>query len=115
MAFANIDCDLYSGAMDALHGLRSRLCVGTRLHFHEFIKGQLAKGRKLARGDRSDNVIAPCEEARALYDWLRAPQQEGVELQLSNAFSRTNSQAAAFTVRRPGSAGSALCAGGVDA
>ena len=38
LAWANIDCDLYAGARDALSALSGRLCAGTRLHFHELLK-----------------------------------------------------------------------------
>ena len=51
LAWANIDCDLYTGTRDALHALTPRLCAGTRLHFHELLKDRYWKARHLERGN----------------------------------------------------------------
>ena len=106
LAWANIDCDLYAGTRDALLELSGRLCVGTRLHFHELLKDRYWKARHLERANY--RAIVPSEEARALYEWLRA--RPGVELELSDVVSQANSDAAAMIVRRPPADATALCA-----
>ena len=90
-------------------GLR-RVCAGTRLHFHELLKDRYWKARHLER--RNYRAVVPSEEARALYEWLRA--HPGVELELSDVVSQINSDAAAFVVRRAPSESAAMCGGIVD-
>merc|ERR1719440_1030033 len=53
VAFANIDCDLYKGAIFVLKALQPRLCPGTLLHFHEL------------------NQIPPADELNALYNFMK--------------------------------------------
>lgn len=38
VAWASVDCDLYTGTRDVLTAIGPRLAVGTRLHFHELLK-----------------------------------------------------------------------------
>jgi len=96
LAFANIDCDLYAGALDALRHLGPRMCAGTRLHFHELLHDRVLTARKL-KSHRPTSELSPSDEARALYEWLR--QQPGAELELVDVVSTSNSEAAAFVVR----------------
>merc|ERR1711865_1098839 len=53
LAYANIDCDLFKGAVLVLMQLQPRMCPGTLLHFHEL------------------NQIPPADELNALYNFMR--------------------------------------------
>ena len=96
LAWASIDCDLYGGTRDALFALGPRLCAGTRLHFHELLKDRYWKARSLEAG-RLESLV-PSEEARALYEWLRT--MPGLELELLDVTAISNSDAAAFVVKK---------------
>lgn len=106
LAWANIDCDLYAGTRDALGVLSPHICRGTRLHFHELLKDRYWKAKRLAEGNH--NALVPSEEARALYEWLRA--HPSVELELLDVVSQVNSDAAAFRVLRAPDAAASTCA-----
>ena len=54
LAWANIDCDLYAGAREALLNLSPRVCPGTRIHFHELIHERFMTAKRLESGTRSD-------------------------------------------------------------
>ena len=71
VAWASIDCDLESGARDALAPLGLRLRPGTRLHFHELLCPV-----RCAAGSPE-----PSDEARALHAWLQT-LGPGVEFEL---------------------------------
>ena len=83
LAWANIDCDLYDGAIEVLRLLTSRIRVGTLLHFHELVGWYRRKAlptrvkrQKLAGSNRN-----PMDEAKAFWDWMTelgecAPQWE---------------------------------------
>jgi hypothetical protein len=105
LVWTNIDCDLYAGTRDALLELNGRLCTGTRIHFHELLKDRYWKARHLERANYK--ALVPSEEARALYEWLRA--HPDVELELSDVISQANSDAAALIVRRPPAEATAVC------
>lgn len=68
------------------------------------------KARHLEKGNYG--AVVASEEARALYEWLRA--HAGVELELSDVFSQINSDAAALIVRRPPMGTAAMCGGILD-
>jgi len=105
LAWTNIDCDLYGGTRDALGALGDRVCPGTRIHFHELLKDRFWKAKHLAHG-RLDSVVAS-EEARALYEWLRT--QPGLQLELLDLTSISNSDAAAFVVHQAAATASPTC------
>lgn len=62
----NIDCDLYTGSLEALILSHSFFRTGTLIHFHEIA--------------RKKDTGPPTDEARALFDYLRACQGTVVEL-----------------------------------
>ena len=97
LAYTNIDCDLYGGTVDALQNLGPRMCIGTLIHFHELLKDRFWKAKHLEKGNY-DAVVAS-EEARALYEWLRA--RPTTVLELSDVQSSSNSDAAVLVVRTP--------------
>lgn len=57
VAYANIDCDLYSGTLQILTDLEKRFRVGSILHFHDFL------------GDGT-SMKNPTDELRALHDFI---------------------------------------------
>ena len=67
VAYASIDCDLYTGAEQVLGTLRGRLRVGTLLHFHELFSERAAQN--------------PQEDLRALHDLLKE-EGRGVSFEL---------------------------------
>ena len=95
LAWANVDCDLYAGARDALTLLGPRVRVGSRLHFHELVHGH--KWNTIADPGHSLPDYPLSDEARALYEWLRFNPLTALEL--LNIKSPMNTQAAAFVVR----------------
>ena len=95
LAWVNIDCDLYAGTRDALQALGARMCPGSVVHFHELLKDRFWKARHLERGNTA--ALVPSEEARALYEWLRARPR--ARLEMLDVVSRANSDAAAMVVR----------------
>ena len=97
LAWANIDCDLYGGTVDALAELGARMCSGSVIHFHELLKDRFWKARHLTRGNV--HALVPSEEARALYEWLRARPK--TQLEMLDVISQANSDAAAVIVRVP--------------
>ena len=95
LAWVNVDCDLYDGARTALRHLQPRIREGSRLHFHELLYGHrwqtiADKGQSIPRYPLSD-------EAKALYEWLRA--HPDTLLELRPVKSVMNQQAVAFVVR----------------
>ena len=83
VAWVNIDCDLYDGAIEVLRILTGRIRVGSLLHFHELVGWYRAKAaptrvvkQKLRGAERN-----PMDEAKAFWDWMTeqadcAPQWE---------------------------------------
>jgi len=71
LAFANIDCDLYTGAMQVLDLLQGHLVEGSVIHFHE-----LVAPRK-----------NPQEEMKALHDFLIKPENKGLQLDVLNVMN----------------------------
>lgn len=76
-AFINIDCDLYTGAIEVLRDLRSRMIPGTILHFHEI------------------DQVGVSQELKALNSFL---QHEGRGMQLEMLNSVAWGEAAVFRV-----------------
>lgn len=70
LAFANIDCDLYAGAMQVLNLLQEHLREGSLLHFHELVQGM--------------HPSQPQQELKALHDFLLKPQNKGLQLEVLN-------------------------------
>jgi hypothetical protein len=95
-AWANIDCDLYAGARDALAYIGGSLVTASRLHFHELYKDVKHLVARFLKSRHPE--LAPSEEMRALYEWLAAHPRAA--LQLGNVVSQTNSDAALLIVLR---------------
>ena len=92
VAWANVDCDLYAGALDALAHVGGHLRLGSRLHFHELYKDVKHLVARFLKSRRPP--LAPSGEMRALYEWLALHPR--AKLQLGNVVSQTNSDAAVF-------------------
>ena len=96
LAWVSVDCDLYAGARDVLALLGPHIRAGTRLHFHEIIYGH--KWLTAFNKNHTPPDYPLSDEARALYEWLRAHPKALLELRPVK--SMTNTQAAAFVARQ---------------
>lgn len=117
LAWANIDCDLYVGAIGVLSALGHRMRRGTRLHFHELMRrgvtyrfvalnphGKSAVTWKSHEGKPRirkvmERPLVATDETRALHEWLRASPTRA--LQMHQVISVTNNEAVAFRVLQP--------------
>jgi len=71
LAFANIDCDLYAGAIQVLNLLQRHLVPGSVIHFHELVHLSVDK-------------LKPEDEMKALHDFLLKPENKGLDLEVLN-------------------------------
>lgn len=68
-----------------------------RLHRGQLLKDRYWKARHMERGNYA--ALYPSEEAKALYEWLRARPR--ARLEMLDVISQSNSDAAALVVRSP--------------
>ena len=96
LAWANIDCDLYQGAREALELLTARLRPATLLHFHDIIAMGPDAAATLGALRTKGLLPRPSDEARALHAWLRSHPHVVLELL---PVTGSPVEAAAFRVR----------------
>ena len=96
----NVDCDLYTGAHEALAALAGRMVVGSRVHIHELLQERQSWRRLISErtsGVRRELPIA--DEMRAFHQMLQ--DHPTMELECRNVKSSPYPDAVAFVVRRP--------------